>query len=144
MTQLPPRSGMTIKSVYILNKAGGLIFQRDYSESLQKLDDNGYLSLASTLHSVHALSSKISPTGKSSGFNVVEMPTSSFYCFQTLTGVKFFILTDHDQFAIAELRQQLYQLYSDYVMKNPFYTPDMPIRSVKFDRSLDTLVRSSA
>lgn len=135
---------MAIKSVYILNKAGGLIFQRDFTESLNKLDDNGYLSLASTLHSVHALSSKISPTGKSSGFNVVEMPDASLYCFQPLTGVKFFFLTDPRPFAIDEIKQQIYQLYSDYVMKNPFYTPDMPIRSAKFDRYLETMVRSAA
>jgi hypothetical protein len=32
--------------------------------------------------------------------------------------------------------KRIYDLYSDFVMKNPFHTPEMPIRSDQFDQSL--------
>ena len=30
--------------------------------------------------------------------------------------------------------KKVYELYADYVMKNPFYSLEMPIRSEKFER----------
>lgn len=129
---------MVAKSIFILNKAGGLIYHRDFQEDVQKLgDSNDYLVIAGTFHSVHALTSRISPNGsKSSGLQVMEMADSALHCFQTLTGVKFLILTELNQLNIDVITNQIYRLYADFVMKNPFYTLDMPIRCVKFDREL--------
>lgn len=129
---------MVAKSLFILNKAGGLIYHRDFQEDVQKLgDSNDYLVIAGTFHSVHALTSRISPNGgKSSGLLVMEMGDSALHCFQTLTGVKILILTELNQLNIDTLSNQVYRLYADYVMKNPFYTLDMPIRCAKFDREL--------
>ena len=39
-----------IYSLYIINKAGGLIYQRDFAEGLSKLTSNEYLVLAGTFH----------------------------------------------------------------------------------------------
>lgn len=39
-----------IYSLYIINKAGGLIYQRDFADSLNKLTSNEYLVLAGTFH----------------------------------------------------------------------------------------------
>ena len=38
---------------------------------------------------------------------------------------------------------KLYEIYSDYVSKNPFYEQDMPIRMDKFDKALMDLVNNS-
>lgn len=135
---------MAIKSVYILNRAGGLIFQRDFSEELNKLDANDYLVLAGTLHSVHALSSRISPTHHSSGFRTVEMESAALHCFQSLTGVKIIVISDRWQRNISEIIKSLNCLYADYVMKNPFYTMDMPIRCSKFESHLASYVSTIA
>ena len=37
--------------------------------------------------------------------------------------------------------KKIYDVYGDYVMKNPFYTPEMPIRAELFDLNLAKLVK---
>lgn len=127
---------MGIQSLYILNKAGGLIYQKDFKAGLNKLSTNDYLVLAGTFHSIHAISSQVSPVPSSSGITVVETAKSAIHCFQTITGVKFLLITDLRQTAPENVLSQVYQLFADYVMKNPFYQLDMPIRCDQFDRHL--------
>jgi len=45
-----------------------------------------------------------------------------------IAGIKFIILADTRQQKVEELLRKIYELYSDYVLKNPFYSLDMPIR----------------
>ena len=45
-----------------------------------------------------------------------------------LSGVKFIVITDTKQQKVEDLLAKIYELYSDYVLKNPFYSVDMPIR----------------
>ena len=53
----------------------------------------------------------------------------SFFCFP-LVGVKFVVITDPKQSQVDVFLQKVYELYSDYVLKNPFYAIDMPIKYV--------------
>lgn len=46
-----------------------------------------------------------------------------------------------DQSADTTL-QKIYEVYADAVMKNPFQTPEMPIRSEVFDARVLRLVTS--
>lgn len=46
----------------------------------------------------------------------------------THTGVKFIVVADNKQPKVEELLKRIYELYADYVLKNPFYSLDMPIR----------------
>lgn len=101
------------------------------------MSTNDYLVLAGTFHSVHAISSRVSPVSSSSGISVVETAKSAIHCYQTLTGMKFLLITDLRQFGPELVISQVYQLFSDYVMKNPFYQLDMPIRCEQFDRQLN-------
>lgn len=78
---------MVILSILILNKAGGLIYQRDFNAGLLKLSSNDYLVLAGTFHGVHAITSRISPVpGAGGGLEVLESENFRMQCFQTLTG----------------------------------------------------------
>ena len=36
--------------------------------------------------------------------------------------------------------QKVYEIYADAVMKNPFHTPEMPIRSEGFDTRIAALL----
>jgi len=42
--------------------------------------------------------------------------------------VKFIIVADTRHQKVEELLKKIYEHYSDYVLKNPFYSLDMPIR----------------
>ncbi|KAI8074726.1 Sybindin-like protein [Gongronella butleri] len=131
-----------IYSFYIINKAGGLVYQKDFTEHLVKLSSNDYLVLAGTFHGVHAITSKISPLAGSSGIEMLEADTFKLYCFQTLTGSKFLLITAPQQANVDPYMKRIYDIYSDFVMKNPFHTPEMPIRSEYFDQSLLKLIKS--
>ncbi|KAI1318817.1 hypothetical protein EDD11_005663 [Mortierella claussenii] len=131
-----------IFSIYIINKAGGLVYNKDYSEGLSKLTSNEYLVLAGTFHGVHAITSKISPVPGSSGIEMLETDTFRIHCFQTLTGTKFLLMADPQQPSIDHTMKKIYEVYSDYCVKNPFQNPEMPIRSEQFDVHLLKLVKS--
>jgi len=48
----------------------------------------------------------------------------------------------HNLFLVPEFAAtQVYELYTDYVLKNPFYEVEQPIRCEKFDLHLNELMR---
>ncbi|KAK5582786.1 hypothetical protein RB653_004372 [Dictyostelium firmibasis] len=127
---------MTINSIYILNKAGTLIYQNDFGNT-EKLSHNSYIRLGSTFHSLHAIASNLSPvSGSSSGIEVIETEAFKLQCFQTHTGIKFYVIADPNHQQLEELLHGVYELYTDYVLKNPFYEIEMQIRCDLFDYKL--------
>ena len=69
----------------------------------------------------------------------------SYYSLITLTflfspGVKFFVIVDKKQTGCDNLLHRIYELYTDYVLKNPFYPIDMPIRCELFDQNLRKVI----
>ncbi|KAJ6014328.1 hypothetical protein N7540_008919 [Penicillium herquei] len=158
-------------SLIIINKAGGLIYQREFQAGLRKLSTNDYLVLAGTFHGVHAITRSITPklplqntaspvasspgtsapttSGFSypnpgvpvSGIEYLETDKFRLTCFQTLTGTKFLLFTDPMTGTVETIVNKIYELYADYVMKNPFYQLEMPIRCEAFDRHLGAWLR---
>jgi hypothetical protein len=49
-TQSNSNSPRTVYSLIIINKAGGLIYQREFQAGLLKMSTNDYLILAGTFH----------------------------------------------------------------------------------------------
>lgn len=43
-------------------------------------------------------------------------------------GIKFIVLADPRQAGIDALLRKMYEIYSDFALKNPFYSLEMPIR----------------
>ncbi|NXI56002.1 TPPC4 protein, partial [Chloroceryle aenea] len=87
-----------------------------------RLSSNEKLMLASMFHS--------------SGIEMLETDTFKLHCFQTLTGIKFVVLADPRQAGIDSLLRKIYEIYSDFALKNPFYSLEMPIRCELFDQNL--------
>ncbi|KAL4920767.1 hypothetical protein BDW62DRAFT_198652 [Aspergillus aurantiobrunneus] len=191
-------------SLIIINKAGGLIYQREFHPGLRKLSTNDYLVLAGTFHGVHAITRSITPkipnpsssttpststpqpppsssgttnstagtpstptqtpTGTSSlppsnsastsnstypnpnipisGLETLETDKFRLTCFQTLTGTKFLLFTDPLMDDIDVVMKGIYELYADYVMKNPFYQIEMPVRCERFERGVGGYLRA--
>lgn len=137
-------------ALLIINKAGGLIYNREFHAGLAKLSSNDYLILAGTFHGVHAITKNLSPVPadpenpatKLTGIEVLETLHFRLQCFQTPTGTKFLLFTEPQQPNVDVIIRRIYELYADYVMKNPFYTVEMPIRCEKFDRGLEGYIRA--
>ncbi|BCR87377.1 trafficking protein particle complex subunit 4 [Aspergillus chevalieri] len=193
---------MTVYSLIIINKAGGLVYQREFHSGLHKLSTNDYLVLAGTFHGVHAITRSItprlplastttnpttashsttaslsltSPSGTTtptastptasnnpsnpaantpssaysypipsvpvSGLEFLETDKFRLTCFQTQTGTKFLLFTDPFMVNIDVVMKKIYELYADFVMKNPFYQLEMPVRCEAFDRHLGSWLR---
>ena len=118
---------MVVYGVMVLNSSGGLVFYQQYHQNSPALDSNETIIIGSTLHALHTLSVQISPVPRSSGFTELECTSWKLNCLQTVTGLKFIVFTDLQHQKADSLLQQIYRLYADYVLKNPFYTLEMPV-----------------
>jgi hypothetical protein len=115
---------LSIYSVYIINKAGGLIYQKDFT-AVPKLSTNDYLRLASTFHSLHAITARgihITPVNdkkaqamanmqdplprNQEGIQSLEAKDFRLQCYQTLTGLKFLLIASPN-FSAATLEKIL-------------------------------------
>ncbi|KAG5638988.1 hypothetical protein H0H81_008209 [Sphagnurus paluster] len=78
--------------------------------------------------------------GQSSGAQVIEGETFKLTILLTATGTKFVLLTSLTDASADAILQKVYEVYADAVMKNPFHTPEMPIRSEGFDSRITSLI----
>lgn len=61
-----------------------------------------------------------------------------------IAGTKFFLTADPSQAHLEELLAEVYELYIDYALKNPFYDVEQPIQNVceKFVTNLEALIQN--
>ena len=160
---------MGLLSLYVNNKAGGLIYHRvraledaalrcrgcscqirvvvlgcirraqDFASHAAKLDVNDHLRLASTFAGLALIMKQLSPVRGSSRMSELECDGFVLQSFDTLTGLKFFLTADPDSRHLDAVLKEVYVLYSDYVLKNPFYESDMPIQCERFDEKIQKL-----
>lgn len=87
-----------MSSLWIINKAGGLIFQSEHFkpkpsnspiEPSPTLNSNEYLILAGTLHGIHAITSRLNPIPglNSSGIQSIEADGFIINVLMTATGM---------------------------------------------------------
>ena len=142
---LSPSLSMGLFSVYIVNRAGSLIYQKDLApEAMPRLDGNDYIRCGSTFHTLSSIAEQIAPTAVSSGIAAIQTDTFALRCLHSLTGLKFFVLAERDarDADLAEVLSAIYKHYSDYVMKNPFYTEGMLIKVALFEEKIDSLAKA--
>ncbi|PNS18508.1 hypothetical protein CAC42_5047 [Sphaceloma murrayae] len=70
------------------------------------------------------------------GIQSLESGRFKLTVHQTPTGVKFLLFTSPEQGGVEELARRCYEVYAAYVMGNPFYSLEMPIRVEKFEREV--------
>lgn len=107
-----------------------------------KMTTNEKIVLASTFYPLFAIASQLSPEPKSSGIEVIETDSFKLNCFQTLTGVKFMVVSEPAQSGMDALLRKMYEHYADYALKNPFYALEMPIRCELFDIHVQALLET--
>jgi len=149
---------MSLGTLMIVNKSGGVIYTRDVSP-VPRLPANEYLRLGSTFASLHTIAKQLSPLPGSGGIAVVEAPAFSLHCLETPTGLKFFVTAlprgggggggggggaggapRPSAQAVSAFLFAAYRFYADFALKSPFYEIDMPIRTKLFDHGIDSWV----
>ena len=116
---------------------------------MHKLPSKVSLLIATNLaDSVHAITKSLTPSNLGiaprdrTGIEVLESSAFRLTCFQTFTGIKFLLFTEPQQPNVDVIIRRVYELYADYVMKNPFYQLEMPVRCEAFDRELLKYIRA--
>lgn len=92
---------MAIQSLFILNKSGGLIYQKDVSRRLpaeeggrettkKRMGMNEKMMAGSTFHGLSQIAASVSP--EVGAFGIVRIVTETYVlqCFESLTGLFFF------------------------------------------------------
>uniref|UniRef100_A0A7N5ZPE7 Trafficking protein particle complex subunit n=1 Tax=Anabas testudineus TaxID=64144 RepID=A0A7N5ZPE7_ANATE len=102
---------MVIFSVYVVNKAGGLIYQYDNYVPRAEVEKTFSYPLDVVLK------------------HHDEKVVVSFGQRDGIRGIKFIVLADPRQSGIDALLRKIYEIYSDFALKNPFYSLEMPISS---------------
>eukprot|EP01029_Cantina_marsupialis_P029147 TRINITY_DN779868_c0_g1_i1.p1 TRINITY_DN779868_c0_g1~~TRINITY_DN779868_c0_g1_i1.p1 ORF type:complete len:134 (+),score=25.56 TRINITY_DN779868_c0_g1_i1:104-505(+) len=133
---------MSLLAFFIVNTAGGLIYHKSIN-GYTKLEGNDFLRMASTFHSLHAISDQLSPL-ECGGIDTLEADSFILKCLETRTHIKFVVIANSDDGGLNSVLKKAYVLYSDYVLKNPFQDMDMPIRCELFDKNLAALFDESA
>lgn len=105
------------------------------------IDFNDKLRLASSWFGMCGISSQLSPqplsSSSSGGMRVLRADTFDLHSYQTLTGTTFMMVTSPNyRNATGILKDTVYTLYCDYVLKNPFYEADQVIKSSLFDQKI--------
>ena len=119
-----------------------LVFNKTLSSSAPKASINDMLRIASTFHSLHEISKQMAPIAGCKGIQKIETRSFTLYSLSTLTGVKFVITSTPDMQGVEALARSIYEIYADYVLKNPFYEIDQPINVELFSMKLDAAVKA--
>jgi hypothetical protein len=144
MSALAVGFGRQVYSLDVVNKSGGLIYHQDFTR-VEKKQGNDSLILASTFHGMHVMAMSSAPMNvrSPSGITTLEAGRFRLECLRTLTGTKFFVVGDPDVDGLDRLLHDIYVLYTDYVLKNPFYVTEMPIRHCEsFERAVQSAVQN--
>eukprot|EP00667_Euglena_gracilis_P026075 EG_transcript_31085 len=137
---------MVAYELWMLNKTGGLIFNKEFAPGLPKFSTNARLKLSSAFHAQHAIAQQLSPVPGSGGIDYIEADFFKAFAFETPTAIKFVVLTDplthNNDGKVDRLFRDIYELYADYVLKNPFYEIEQPIRVEQWETRLRALVET--
>ena len=79
--------------------------------------------------------------GADDGIEHISADGLELKCFQTRTGIKFVITAEPNTPDMDTALKEIYVIYTDCLLKDPFYEMDMPIRSELFVQAVDQLVR---
>ena len=123
-----------MSSIYHIINGNVLVTDRLlFRFGLPRLSTNEKIVMASMFHSMYAIAAlQIIPRKDKldcTGIESLETNNFRLNCYQTLTGVKFLVISDLREAASKDiLLRKIYELYTDYALKNPFYKLEMPIR----------------
>lgn len=122
---------MGLQSLFVVNKAGSLIFYRRLSDAAPKLSQNDYLHLASTFHGMQLLVQELSPERSTFGYGIVTLVTSTYtlQAFRAASGVQFFVTADVNT---ENLGQFLVSLFNVFFLSRPIPSNSAVCQSLRF------------
>ncbi|KAF8379603.1 hypothetical protein HHK36_029044 [Tetracentron sinense] len=137
----PTSPGNNAHMIYVFNRNGVCLLYREWNRPLRTLStQQDHKLMFGLLFSLRSFTAKMDPTGVVKGnLGVPQLPGQgcSFHSFRTNTfklsfmespsGIKIILVTHPTIGDLRESLKYIYNLYVEYVVKNPLYTPGTPI-----------------
>ncbi|CAN1751459.1 Trafficking protein particle complex subunit 1 [Linum perenne] len=162
----PTAPGNNANMIYIFNRNGVCLLYKEWNRPLHTLNAHqDHKLMFGLLFSLKSLTAKMDPTksvspsrssAEKGNLGVPQLPGQgcSFHSFRTNTyklsfmetpsGIKLILVTHPKTGDLRDSLKYIYNLYVEYVVKNPLYTPGTPVKCELFDTALDQYVRSIA
>ncbi|KAG2594758.1 hypothetical protein PVAP13_5KG017100 [Panicum virgatum] len=135
-------TGANAQVLYVFNRNGVCLLYREWHRPLRTLDPTqDHKLMFGLLFSLRSFTTKIDPTTAEMGnLGVPLLPGQgcSFYSFKTNTyklnfmespsGIKLILITHPRTGDQRDSLKHIYNLYVEYVVKNPLYAPGTPIK----------------
>ncbi|CAN6477159.1 unnamed protein product [Victoria cruziana] len=145
-----------MRCIYIFNRNGVCLLYKEWQRPLKTLSPQQDQKLMfGLLFSLKSFTAKMDPLSADKGnLGVPQLPgqACSFHSFSTNTyklsfmetpsGIKIILVTDPKTSDLREPLRNIYNLFVEYVVKNPLCVPGNPIRSDLFNTALDQYVRN--
>uniref|UniRef100_A0A7S4P1M2 Trafficking protein particle complex subunit n=1 Tax=Paramoeba aestuarina TaxID=180227 RepID=A0A7S4P1M2_9EUKA len=132
---------MEVFNLFIFNRRGDCLFYQQWDRT------NAPLSLAEEqklmfglIYSLKSFVSKSSPqTGDT--FKYYKTSTYKLHFFESLTGIKFILLTEPGAGDLSATLKEIYNNYVRFCTKNPLYKIGDPIKCDLFSQSLQAQIQ---
>ncbi|KAJ7548497.1 hypothetical protein O6H91_07G014300 [Diphasiastrum complanatum] len=82
------------------------------------------------------------PPGQGCSFHSFRTNTYKLSLLETPSGIKFILVTDPRMGDLRDAMKYIYNIYVEYVVKNPLYEPGQPFRCELFNSTLDQYVKT--
>ncbi|XP_068663428.1 uncharacterized protein [Aristolochia californica] len=152
----PSTVGNKTNMLYIFNRSGVCLLYKEWNRPLKTLNaQQDHKLMFGLLFSLKSLTAKMDPVSVDKGnLGMPQLPGQgcSFHSFCTNTyklsfmespsGIKIILVTHPKMGDLRESLRYIYNLYVEYVVKNPLYSPGTPIRCELFSTSLDQYVKN--
>lgn len=148
--------GNNANMLYVFNRNGVCLLDREWHRPLRTLDAQQDQKLMfGLLFSLRSFTAKMDPTSVDKGnLGVPLLPGQgcSFHSFRTNTyklsfmespsGIKLILVTHPKTGDLRDTLRHIYNIYVEYVVKNPLYVPGTPIKCELFNTNLDQYVKT--
>ncbi|TKY45288.1 Trafficking protein particle complex subunit 1 [Spatholobus suberectus] len=138
----PIASGNNCHMMYVFNRDGVCLLYREWNRPVQPGNaHNDCKRVLGLIFAMKSFTTKMDPTSaEKENPSAPQLPGQgcSFHSFRTNTyklglmespsGIKIVLVTHPRTGDLRESLNYIYNLYVEYVVKNPFYTPESPIR----------------
>lgn len=152
-----PGSSTRMRCLYMFNRQGVCVHYHVWLRPLNALSRQEDQKLMfGLLFSLKSFTAKMDPVGGSKGqlgaaqlqgqgcsFHSFRTNTYKLSFMETPTGMKIVLVTDQKMGDLREALKHIYSnIYVEYVVKNPLYTPEMPFKCELFNSNLDNYVKN--
>eukprot|EP00270_Netrium_digitus_P003289 TRINITY_DN1375_c0_g1_i1.p1 TRINITY_DN1375_c0_g1~~TRINITY_DN1375_c0_g1_i1.p1 ORF type:complete len:140 (+),score=21.30 TRINITY_DN1375_c0_g1_i1:163-582(+) len=131
--------------MYMFNRQGCLYYHEWHRPCGAQTDDHKLM--FGLVFSLKSFSARMDPingnTGRGCCFHSFRTNTYKLSYMETPSGIKLILVSDPKAGDLREALRYIYSnLYVDYVVKNPLYSPGQPFRCELFTNALDAYVKT--